>query len=108
MTNKYNWNITQLDCYPSVQGESDVVFNVHWEVIGNDSNGHIGRVYGTQSINLNPDDSFIPYNELTQQQVIDWVSSAMGSDKIADIHFDIDEQIERQVNPPVISPALPW
>ena len=33
------WNVVQLDCYPDVDGEVDVVFTVHWTLTGTETQG---------------------------------------------------------------------
>jgi hypothetical protein len=32
----------------------------------------------------------------------------MGSEQVAAINANIEQQIENQVNPPVVTPPLPW
>ncbi len=45
---------------------------------------------------------------LTQDQVIGWVQNALGFDQCAQLAANLDQQIEAQINPPVVTPALPW
>lgn len=106
------WQIEQLSCYPQEEGQTDVVFSVAWRVSGVDETSGTplyATAYGTQPLNpYTPKSPFTPYSELTQEQVIDWVQSAMGSERVAEINANIEQQIENQVNPPVITPTLPW
>ena len=53
-----------------------------------------------------PSGSFTPYNELTEQQVLDWCF-ANGVDKTA-IEANVSLQIQNQINPPVVVLPLPW
>ena len=104
-----NWNISQLDCYPNVDGEKDVVFCVHYNLTGEQvSGGEIftGSVYGTVSLTLDPEQPYTPYNQLTKQQVLDWIWAG-GVDKAA-AEAAVAQQIADQKNPPVVSPKLPW
>jgi hypothetical protein len=32
----YQWNVVQMNAYPEVDGEIDVVFTVHWTLSGTD------------------------------------------------------------------------
>tara|TARA_R110000868_G_scaffold223167_1_gene475011 strand:- start:255 stop:542 length:288 start_codon:yes stop_codon:yes gene_type:complete len=93
-----------MDCYPQKDGETDVVVIVHWTCAGTDGT-YYGSVYGTCSVPT-PSETFTPYADLTQDQVLGWIW-ANGVDKIA-TEANVAQQIEIQVNPPVITPPLPW
>jgi len=64
----FTWTVSQLDCYPQAEGQTDVVFNIHWTCSGTDGT-YNGSVYSTCSVPA-PTDSFTPYADLTQEQVI--------------------------------------
>lgn len=103
------WNISQLDCYPQADGETDVVFNVHWQCNGAEENGgktYNASVYNTCAIQLDSKEPFTPYADLTQDQVLNWVWSC-GVDK-AETEAAVAQIIEAQINPAVIAPPLPW
>jgi hypothetical protein len=103
----YTWTVVQMDAYPQVDGEQDVVFTVHWTLSGTDGT-YSGGVYGTTGVTVNPDEPFTPYADLTQDQVIGWVQDAMGAEQVANYEANIAAQIEGQINPPVVTPPLPW
>lgn len=107
MTIEYTWKIVQLECYPEMDGETDVVCNASWTLEGRDG-VYIGSTYGNQAIPVTSGGNFIPYDQLTQAQVVDWVQQAMGADRIAQQEKNIAAQIENQKNPPVVVPPLPW
>jgi hypothetical protein len=50
--------------------------------------------------------SFVPYNQLTEQTVLGWIW-ANGVDQAA-TEAAVQQQINNQRNPPVITPPLPW
>lgn len=108
MANTYNWVISALECYPTHEGHTNVVFTVHWRRQATDGNGHTGDVYGSQAVTLNPDEPFTPYADLTEAQVIGWLEAAFGAETLAAQITALDQQIEDQINPPVIRPPLPW
>jgi hypothetical protein len=107
MTITNTWNVVQMDAYPEKDGETDVVFTVHWRCDGTDGT-YYGGVYGSQGVSIDPEAPFVPYAELTQDQVIGWVQAAMGEEQVAALKANIDGQIENQINPPVVTPPLPW
>ena len=100
----FNWEISQLNCHPQSDDKTNVVFNIHWRCTG--VNGaYTGTVYSTTSVPA-PTDSFTPYADLTQEQVIGWIwenGVDQGSAEAA-----VQAQIDAQINPPVVSPDLPW
>jgi len=104
MATTFNWTVTAMDCYPQEGGNADVVFNVHWTCSGTDGT-YSGSVYSTCAV-PGPGDSFTPYADLTQQQVIGWVW-ANGVDQAA-TEAAVQTQISNQAKPPVVTPTLPW
>ena len=101
------WNIVQMDTYPEYEGQPDVVFNVHWNLIG--TNGtYQGSVYGSTGLTLNKDATFISYADLTQEQVITWLKNTLGEEQVAAHEKSVTDQINEQVTPKVVTPPLPW
>jgi len=100
----FTWTVTQLDCYPQADNETDVVFTVHWQLTGTDGT-YTGSVYSTCSVPA-PTGTFTPYADLTQEQVLGWIW-ANGVDQ-ASAEDAVQTQIDNQITPPVTSPALPW
>jgi hypothetical protein len=99
-----SWIIERL-LVRKVEGpNTDVVITADWRCNGSQDN-YSGTCYGSASF-APPSGSFTPYEDLTEQQVLDWCF-ANGVDKTA-IEANVTTQIENQINPPVIAPPLPW
>jgi hypothetical protein len=99
-----NWIIERL-LVRKVEGTySDVVITADWRCNGTQDN-YSGTCYGSASF-APPTENFTPYEDLTEQQVLDWCFSN-GVNKTA-IEANVSAQIENQINPPVIAPPLPW
>jgi hypothetical protein len=96
-----------MDAYPELDGQTDVVFSVHWTLVGTDGT-YNGGVYGSVGVTLDPDAPFTPYASLTQAQVIGWVQDALGEEQVTAYEANVAQQIENQINPPVVTPPLPW
>jgi hypothetical protein len=107
MATTYNWTVAQLDCYPEYEGHTDVVFVCHWTLNGTDGE-HTAGVYGSVGLTLNPEAPYTPYADLTEAQVIGWVKDALGEEQVASYEENVANQIAALVNPPVVTPALPW
>jgi len=107
MTITNTWAVVQMDAYPEEGGETDVVFNVHWTLSGTDGT-YSGSVYGSQNVSIDPDAPFTPYADLTEAQVIGWVQAALGEEQVASYEANVAQQIADQMDPPVVTPPLPW
>ena len=103
----YAWQIAAVDCYPEHEGNTDVVFTVHWRLNGADGD-HAAGVYGTVGLTLDPDAEFTAFADLTEEQVVGWAKDAMGADQVAAHEDNVAGQIAALIDPPVTSPALPW
>jgi hypothetical protein len=104
MATTYTWQVSALNCYPTQDNLTDVVFNVHWQCVGTDGQ-YTASVYSTCSV-PGPGNPFTPYANLTQDQVLNWIW-ANGVDKEA-TEANVAQQIQNQINPPVVTPPLPW
>lgn len=86
-----------------------MVFTVHWQCNGVDEvNGvtYSGSVYSTCYVPYNPDAHWVDYANLTKDEVMEWMFEN-GVDQAA-TEAAVQQQIDNQINPPVISPPIPW
>ena len=102
MANSYTWSISGLFCYPQLEGQNNVVFNVQWAVNATDGENNIS-MSGTQPITYVADAILIPYEKLTKEMVIEWVHGAMGADQVEAIQAELDLKITALAKPPVIN-----
>jgi len=105
MATTFTWSVTQMDCYPQTEGQTDVVFCCHWRLTGTDGI-YSGTVYSTCGVTYEAGTPYTPYANLTQDQVLGWIW-ASGVDKDS-AEAAVQTQIDNQITPPVISPKLPW
>ena len=111
MSATITWTVGLMDCYPTYQQNTDVVFTVHWDCTGYETvsgSTYNGRVYGSTGVTYHSGSGFTPYDDLTQPQVIGWVWEAMGSGSKQNYENAVQTQINNQINPPVVTPPLPW
>lgn len=103
------YNIVQLE--RNVQ--DDGVFTAHWRATAVENgdihqNKYIATAYG--SVGFEPDSSkedFIPYEDLTEEVVIQWVKDKLGEEFITTLEQGLAAQIGDQKAPKVAS-GLPW
>ena len=100
----FSWIIERLLVKPTEGPNTDVVITADWRCNGTDET-YSGTCYGSCSFQP-PSGEFTPYDQLTKQQVLDWCYSN-GVDQAA-IEANVTQQINDQINPPVVTLPLPW
>lgn len=114
----YYWNFNPLTCHAHQDGYDDVVMTVHWQYYAqsgslNESGSFIpqytAQIIGTQGFTFDPNEStFIPFDELTKEIITEWVTSAMGEDRIAQMSASLEAQIADQITPKIVNLPAPW
>jgi hypothetical protein len=104
MTTQITWVINQMNCYPEAEGQTDVVFTLHWSCNGTDGTFN-ASVYSTCNVTYVAGTPYTPYSQLTQDQVLSWLWESV--DKTA-TEAAVETQLQAQINPPVVVLPLPW
>jgi len=79
------------------------VFTVHYTVSAVDGI-YQASTYGTVGYTQQPEETYTPYEELTQPQVVGWVQASLGKDTV---ESSLQSQIDALKNP-VQESGLPW
>ena len=112
MATVYNWNCKTVDVHPTEAGETDVVYNVHWIVTGisdeldPEGNAYQATTIGTQTVPLDPESEFIPFEDLTNEIVVDWTKDAMGAEQVTSIETGIQQAIDLEINPTSVTMTI--
>jgi hypothetical protein len=112
MTTTYEWNCKTVDVHPQESEESNVVYNVHWIVKGiseqldSEGNPYTATSIGTQTVPLDADSTFIPFEDLTNEIVTGWVKESMGEESVSELEAGIDSQINDLINPTSITMTI--
>ena len=102
----YTWTIEEMSTMPTPQ--PDFVVNVRWKLTGTDG-ANTASIDGYSAFSQEGE-SFTPYADLTEAQVLGWVQDELGETGVSNYQANVDGQINSIVNPPV-SPTvepLPW
>ena len=78
----------------------------HWTATLEDQ-GETASAYGSVGFGDPEADDYIPYDQLTEIQVLQWVFDTLGSEQVTAINDGLANQIEQKLNPPTAS-GLPW
>jgi hypothetical protein len=95
----YLWTIQQLDRLTS----DGFVVTVHYNVSATDGT-YSANTYGTVGYQEQPGETYVPYADLTEPQVVGWVQNSLGKDTV---EASLQSQINAQINP-VQESGLPW
>jgi hypothetical protein len=105
----YTWKITGLKTR-EISGVSGAVVQTYWEKIGTDEDGNEGKFSGATPFTPDPTDEsgpFIPFEQLTEQNVIDWIKLVVVGSYEEHVNGKIQEQIDAKKSPIADAP-MPW
>jgi hypothetical protein len=95
----YNWQIVNMDRKTT----DGFVVTVHYNVTATDGD-YSANTYGTVGYTEEAGKSYIPYDQLTQDEVVAWVQDSLGQETV---EASLATQIEA-LKHPVQESGLPW
>jgi|11BtaG_2_1085332.scaffolds.fasta_scaffold15041_1 hypothetical protein len=103
----YTWSINTLEAKIHEDGLDNVVFNIHYRYLGvdNDNEKYAISQMGILNVQYKEGDAFTPYNELTENQIIEWLESGLN---IQEMQNAITKEIDLLKNPVNESLTPPW
>jgi hypothetical protein len=106
----YTWKITGLKTKDVSDDKPAAVVQTYWQKIGTDENGNEGTFSGATPFTVDPSDEsgpFIPFEDLTEEDVLDWIKTVVVGGYADHVNGQIAKQIEEKISP-VIENRLPW
>jgi hypothetical protein len=108
----YNWKIKSLQAIDEVN-ETDFVTTVIYKVACTEEvDGKEYKALEVSSIVIEPKEKegFIPYADLTEEQIVGWVKESLGTEGVKSIEKSLASQVDNKINPPVVPVVkpLPW
>lgn len=100
----YKWIIYSLNVIPSFEGYNNFVTIINWRYNATSDSGITANIEGQTTFNK-VCDSFIDYNNLTENEVINWIES---TEDIASLKEKLDSAINEKINPQIVSLPIPW
>ena len=113
----YTWDVSTVDTYPTLDGNADVVYNVHWRLIATDDTNtytnalgetvnYVANSIGTQKLNTSSISSFTAFADLTSSDIQGWVETAMGSDEVTALKAKLDAKIALLITPTSVTKTI--
>ena len=81
------------------------VKKAHYRVKGID--GSEEKLRATGEVELKKPETLIPYKDLTESKVLEWVKTELGADKVASVEKWLEDEIAL-MNKPVTATGKPW
>ena len=103
MTNTYTWDCKTVDTYPTHTDDnsvtqSDVVYNVHWRVTGDDGTNNATNI-GTQTLEVSDISSFTSFDSIAHSDVVGWVQAALGTERVSELESSLDAKLVEMATP---------
>ena len=104
------WTIGSLERTFELNGESDVVTQLHWRcndstTVGEDT--YSGGVYGSQRLNTSDLEDFVAYGDVTEEVALGWLMDSEDEGFQDVVEAKIAAQIEEQ-STPTSGSGIPW
>ena len=110
MTPTFTWSVPANGMSTLTHaGRADTVVQVQYILTATDGT-YTHSINGVVQLKPSENGNFIPFENLTQEQVIEWVKAAVRPEDINHYKMGLTRRLEHMVNPPVrpvIKPA-PW
>lgn len=103
MATEFTWRIAQLE-----RNTADgVVFTAHYTVDAKDE-AYSAGAYGSIGLEQPDPETMIPFSDLTEEIVVDWVKEKLGGEeKVEEIEEALQSQLDEQ-HAPTKAAGLPW
>ena len=102
MSTTFSWRIANLEHHT----DDGVVFTVHYTVNAEDG-AYSAGAYGSLDLEAPEPDSMIPFDGLTEENVVGWVKGKFGDEKVAEIETALQTQLDEK-HAPSKAAGLPW
>ena len=94
---EYNWNTLEVEVFNSLDGNTDVVYNVKYEILISE-NGTGVALLKEQELEVSSITEFIPFEDLTNEIVIGWVKNVLGESGVENAQQEADELLNKVLN----------
>jgi hypothetical protein len=108
MATQIKWEVAAIKANKELNGQTNVVSQVQWQVTATDGTLN-GSVYGNQDLQID-NANFILFDQLTEQTIMGWVKSAIGSEQVAAFEAKAIANMTpvKIVSSEPVAVALPW
>lgn len=92
------WNLKNVRVYNTLDGNSDVIYLVNYNVTATDDNGGVYVLPKEATIDTSSITDFIPFADLTEADVLGWVETDLGTDGVAAVDQEAEDALSDMLN----------
>lgn len=92
------WKIRNVMVYNTLDGNSDVIYLVNYNVTATDDNGNVYVLPEEAMIDTSSITDFVPFEDLTEEVVLGWVTTNLGTDVVAAIDQAAENALSNMLN----------
>ena len=104
---QFTWDFPELNVVFDEDGMQNVINNVNWRLVATDGS-YTAYVYGSVRLMPPSPEAFIPYQNVTKEEVQQWVTDALGQELITEYEVKLQAQIDQEKNPTTGPLPPPW
>ena len=96
----FDWKILRVDCYQTLTDSTgrvfnDVIYALQWQITGTDDTTYnTAWVYDSLGLTIDLSGNYTPRSEVTEEQLIGWVKTILGPEKIAALEAQVTQMLE--------------
>jgi hypothetical protein len=102
---EYNYEILRLNIAPHKNGMDNVVVSVNWRYQITENSDYADIYYVTDIPSAVDPDSFIAYDDLTDETIFSWVSKAVN---LESLKKELQAELEKVKTPEKVEKLPPW
>lgn len=91
------WKISNVKVYNTLDGNSDVIYLVNYNVTAT-GNGGAYALSKEATIDTSSITDFVPFADLTEEIVLGWVTTDLGTDGVAAIDQEAEDALSEFLN----------
>ena len=99
------WSINGLQVMQTP--EANTVTMSNFTILGTEDDITASISYSVNLLPANPD-NFTPFDQISQEQAIQWTQEALGPERVAAMEEEVQQQIDIQKIPTPQPAPLPW
>lgn len=104
----FTWSISNLERkLPDGDVPPDgLVYNIHWHLTATEE-GQTVTAYGSVALGEPDPDDYTPFDEITEEQAIEWAQAALGDETVASLEASLEAQLQEKLHPKTKT-GVPW
>ena len=91
------WKINNVMVYNTLDGNSDVIYLVNYNVTATGNEGSYA-LFKEATIDTSRITDFVPFEDLTEEIVLGWVTTELGTDGVAAIDQEAEDELSDFLN----------